>query len=290
MTKITLKNDLITIKNFDLPKASNGIPQLHIIGAMIGNSGSGKSNAAVNLIRECQKQDLFDIYTLISPTGTKDPVTGIQPEKKWSLIKFDEQFGDYNPTILDTVVNNQKQRIVDYQDYLDELELYRKWQNRKKVPLEPWEELFIDENYEDEGPEKPTNPNKRERYPLQCIILDDCGGISQHDESMKNFVSRSRHNNASIINLVQYSKMIPKSYRNQLNMLLIFKTSDKASLKDLWTEFASSDMDVETFLEMFEALEHRHEFIMIDQKVPNRHEKYRHNFDEYIDVDKLTQD
>jgi hypothetical protein len=286
MTSITLRNDLIKIKNYDLPETTNGIPELHIIGCIVGNSGSGKTNAAVNLLQETVRQDLYDVYTIISPTGTKDSETGIQPEKKWSLIEFDEQYSEYNPEILDEIIATQRARIVAYQDYLTEKELYEKWKNRAKVPLKAWEELFINETYDDEM-EEPVNPNKNERYPTQLILLDDCGEISNHDKIMKDFISRSRHNNASVITLVQYVKMIPKSFRNQVNMLMVFKTSDKKSLASLWEEFASSDMTFDTFQTIFDTLKHRHDFIMIDQKISDVDKKYRFNFDEYIVLSRI---
>jgi len=282
--RIHFPNQAIDLKGFQLPKAVNGIPQPHIIGAFVGQSGSGKTTACVNFMERVEAQGLYDVMTLISPTGTLDRETNIRPEPKWGLIDFTETFGDYSPAILNDIISTQKGRIIAFRKYLEALGIWKQTQDPEaSKKLQPWQWIFLND---ETSMERPTNPNPsgRERYPTQMVILDDVGQMSQHDKLMNNFVTRSRHNNASIVACVQYMHQLPRVLRKQLNMIAVFKSADAHYLAEIFGEFASADMTQETFQQIMQALPSRKDFLLIDLKESGNH-RYRVNFDTFLSID-----
>jgi hypothetical protein len=281
--RIPFPNGPINLKGFDLPEAKDGIPQLHIIGAFIGQSGSGKTTACVNMVSRMESQGLYDVITLISPTGVKDEETKIRPEPKWGLIDFTETYKDYTPKVLNQIIKAQKQRIIAYREYLELLKLWKMSQSddgQKK--LKAWQWLFLDEQTQMEKPENP-NPSGKERYPTQLILLDDCGQLSQHDKLMNDFVSKSRHNNASIICCVQYLCQLPRVLRKQLNMIAVFKNADVGYLTEIFKEFCAADMIPEVFHAIMSSLPTRKDFLFIDLKEVGDN-RFRINFDCYLHI------
>jgi hypothetical protein len=64
---------------------------------------------------------------------------------------------------------------------------------------------------------------------------------------------------------------------------IIYKSQDTKNLKNIWSECCANDMQFQKFLQLFEMLDGRHEFVMIDMKAPIER-KYRLNFDKFVDI------
>ena len=75
-----LNNDEIQTKDDYLMLIPRNLPQGFFSLLAVGSSGSGKTNAVINLIEKLKPY--YNVYILISPTGCIDIERGKRGEKK----------------------------------------------------------------------------------------------------------------------------------------------------------------------------------------------------------------
>lgn len=102
----------------------------------------------------------------------------------------------------------------------------------------------------------------------QLLIIDDCSAFLKDNENMKLLSELSknrRHLSLSIILLVQYIYDIPRSVRNQLSALIIFKPANNNDLEVLRKEFINMKKD--DFIELVNfVFENKHDHLFINKE------------------------
>jgi len=284
---INWKNEEVKNRNQQFPKMPEDLPQLPFIACLIGSSGAGKTTTSHNLIAKYQENDAFDRVCLFSPTGTPDEETGLiaDPRLTNSKLRITDMYDKYSDDTLEQIMSEQKEKIVEYKEFLEDTKLWNKY---LKDMNDPDLEQQVLEMYERRGELPPATD--LQRFPSSLCIMDDMGD----DETIKkggkskltNFVCRIRHALFSFMSNYQALAQCPATIRKQTNLWIIYKTQDVKYLKKLYEECCAADMSFKQFMNIFDMLEHRHEFLMIDMKAKDVKRKYRINFDKFLDVSK----
>ena len=282
--KIKFPNNEIKNVNQVFPKMPIDLPQLPFIAVLIGSSGAGKTTTACNLIQKYQDNNAFDRIALFSPTGTPDEQTGLTADPRLSNpnLGISDMFPSYRDQDLEQIMEEQKEKIMERKQFEDDMKLWKKYLNNPDdSQLE--EEVF--DMCEQRGEMPPTCDI--ERYPSSLAVMDDMGddlAVKKTGKSkLNNFVSRIRHCLFSFMANYQALSQCPATIRKQCNLWIIYKSQDTKNLKNIWSECCANDMQFQKFLQLFEMLDGRHEFIMIDMKAPIER-KYRLNFDKFVDI------
>jgi len=99
-----LNNDEIHTKDDYRMMIPRNLPQGFFSLLAVGSSGSGKTNAVINLIEKLKPY--YNVYILISPTGCIDIERGKRGEKKYNKlkIKFDEEYQDYHHGLIREII------------------------------------------------------------------------------------------------------------------------------------------------------------------------------------------
>lgn len=275
-----LSNKVIKSQTYDIPQpVVEGSLKLHFRLGVVGASGSGKTTSIVNFLKQSGyvNKEIFTNIVLISPSGTKNKVTGLRTEGKWEGIPTIE-YEVFNKAVLAEIEKEQLNRILEYKNYLAKKEIFDRFMKDGDEVLTDGELMFLESN----DFKKPQPPFGQTHYPTLLIIFDDCASSTQ-DKLLADFVSKSRHYNCSLICLVQHYAQMSRAMRKQLSSLILFKTLDESLLKLLWTQSCAADMNFKQFLSMFKSLDHRFEFIMMDFTSENC-SRYRRNFDQYLKI------
>lgn len=280
-----MKNQELKIKGgYHLPKISDekGALEQCFRAAFCASSGSGKTNAACNWIRQYYNDpEKVTRRILISPTGCINEM-GIRTDPSWGVVNIDEEHHDFTPAILAQILEDQKVRLMSHKKYLEDKKLYQKFVREGPDSISYHDLLHL---YDEYGLEEPKPEySLTDSYPSLLLILDDCCD-STRSKSMEQLIAKSRHYCINLCFLVQnYSMMSPK-VRNNLNALMMYKTSNHAILKSIYEQNAAGDMTLDEFLNMFEKnLHNKWDFIMMNFQAPKKEDRYFKNFGEKLVV------
>ncbi len=121
-----LNNEEIQTKDDYRMKTPKNLPQGFFSLLAVGSSGSGKTNAVINLIEKLKPY--YNVYILISPTGCIDLERGKRGGKKYNKLKidFDEEYQDYHHGLIREIIFRQKQRLINYEDWLKYAKIYER--------------------------------------------------------------------------------------------------------------------------------------------------------------------
>lgn len=243
-----------------------------------GRSGSGKSNSMMVALLEYQKHNTFDKLILISPSANEDP--------KYDLINFTEKYEEYNPSIIQQIVQSQKEDIEEYKLYLEKLKVYEKFlrstalKSFTKREKEILASMIVLNASGDEMICKPTNDYGREPYCL--IIFDDLAGVAYSNainNPLNSLAYKQRHFRISSCHCTQNLKSISRGIRQQLSTMIIFPTKDYTTLMDICKENCSA-VTPEEFLEFYHKATdgERHSFLLADFNAG----VFRKNYDQLL--------
>jgi len=281
--QIDFKNEDIKNKNQIFPKVSEHLIQLPFIALLIGSSGQGKTTTCLNFIKKYIDENAFDRIALFSPTSVPDERTGISADPRFLQLPITDMYADYTDDDLIDLMERQKDEIKEYKEYLEDIKTWEKYCNN---PTEELEDQCL-EIYERTGNIPPHTELKR--YPSGLIIMDDLTDTLQKTGrgcKLNGFICRIRHNLFSWIGNFQSLSQASSTIRKQCNLFFIFKSSSQKALEQIYNECCSGDMNFKTFLEMFDMLQNRHDFILINLKAKDPKRKYRINFDKYLEISK----
>ena len=272
-------------------KTSPDLPKLHQNCIFVGARGSGKGVAMSNLIRMFQEDGNMDRVLVISPTFLSnreilkdlkiDPEDVFDPDDKECVQKIRD--------IIQSEVN-------DLEQYQAELKLYKLFQ--KKLESSDFISDEMLEAFYHDGDFKPPEHRWGGREPVMGLIVDDSQGSDLfRNRKFQNMVIRHRHEGQfkkggalgiSLFICVQNYKAqngCPRSIRNNVTSLCLFKTKDKKTLEEVADEVAG-EIAPEIFMDVYErAVQGEHDFLFIDlHKKPEHPSMFRRNFDTYLNI------
>ena len=275
------------------------MPKMHFLCACIGKRGSGKMVASVNLL---EKLSTVDRLFYVSPSANSNSTALTRLGK---MLSPEDMYSDVNNiSILTEIVNKIEKERDDYEEYHRKLKLYN--EGKRKVNSD--QPLFsIPDEYLLQYSEGPPKHRWNGKVPCICIYFDDIIGsnlmIGKGAREISRICLYHRHLGgftdpkmpgavgASLLFNTQVLKTsvggMSKALRNNLTLILLFKTKSGKELEELANE-VSGEVSEQVFYDVVrQAHQQPHDFLMIDlHKKPNHpgvgSVAFRRNFDEFI--------
>lgn len=272
------KETRTSLKNFKSPyviKTDKNDPLLPSIFTYCGARGSGKTYAAVSMLRSFEKKGYITRSFLICPTHKSNRIF----ENLKTLDEMDccDEEGKFSKAMNDLM----DQIKSDWQIFEDEkkyLKVYKKYVRKSHSLKFEEESLLEQENYR--RPEKLKQPG-------HMVIFDDCQNTSVYSNNVRNnllqhLAIKHRHIPVSICFLVQSWAGLPKTLRLNSVVFLLFKTGNRRELYWIWENFGAS-IEFEQFMEMYShAVEEKHSFLYIDTAPKKDYMRFRKGFNKYL--------
>ena len=275
----TIHNKPIPVISKNKISTSQYMMKLHTLMSFIGHRGSGKTNTAVLLAKQLQDERAINHIFIISPTYYSNPIFQILN------IPQENIYEDIDNVLTD--IQEIQDRVKELRNEYDFSILYRKVYNKL---LKKGEDYMNDDELQILEKGDFLEPDYIE-FPKCLLIVDDCSHsklYSQGRNSFTNLCLRHRHiakgTGISIFMLVQNWKSgIPKSLRQNLCQIIIYKTHDKSQIKDMYNEILGGVMNEEKFNEIYNyATNEPHNFLFIDLNPKIKKYQYRKNFNEAL--------
>ena len=285
-------NEIQVIDDYKM-KTPKGLPQGFFSLLTVGSSGSGKTNAVLNLIEKLKPY--YNVYILISPTGCIDIERGKRGEKKYNKlkIKFDEEYQEYHHGLIGQIMSRQKKRLIDYED----------WLKYKKIYDKAIEHLTKNDNQEDAiysfkdvefilkfnfcTPNDKTE-FKQQIPPTAMLIIDDMAStpIYSNGSSLGELINlqmKNRHYKMSVFNLLQAYKLCPRSIRLNSRVMMLFPCKSKKMILE-FSDTCNGQYTPEEFLKLYDyaTRDKPYDFLYIDCN-----EGFRKNFNKKLDINKI---
>jgi thymidine kinase len=273
-----IQNNIVHGNDYELPNVGEHLPPLNWVMLAVGSTGSGKTTATINLIKEYQKFKAFDNIALVSPTAVPDAnsKSGFVPETKFQKnLKITELYDKLTDNVIKKIKDNQNQRIDDYMTYLEMCKVYKRIM--REDPTLTDDQIL---NYYDKyGFKAPTCEYKH--MPTLLIICDDITN-SARLTILSDFASKSRHCCASMCVLCQSLVQMSPTLRQQASVMILFKTASLHVIQTVYEEMANSDMPIEEFVDIMKLPQSKKDFILINLKEIDKNRRYRLNFNQYL--------
>jgi hypothetical protein len=296
MKQIKMPNMKIKVpegKAFAVESPEN-MPRGHFLLACVGKRGSGKMVSTINFI---EKFKAIDRLFYVSPSansnsGALNTLSGI--------LDPDDMYSDVNDiTLLADIVKKIEAERDEYEEYHEKMKIWK--QTQKEVKHKPIfsinEQHLITWN---EG--KPTH-KWNGKIPVLCIFFDDIIGsqlllgkgqreiarLCLYHRHLAGFTN-PKHGGAvgcSMLFNVQSWKTsaggLPKALRNNLTIMILFKTSSQKELEDI-SESVEGEIPKEKFYAVCdEAWKEPHDFLLIDLHPKSNHPSmFRRNLDTFL--------
>jgi hypothetical protein len=275
----------------DVPKE---LPQGFFSLLSVGASGSGKTNATLNLIKKLKPY--YNRYILISPTGCYDEERQQRAEKKYDKLKidFDEEHSCYHRGLIGQILQRQREKLIEYETWKRYKDVYARFirfmkANKKLAQLEPvmWGfpdlDILLAHDFAD-----PKDPYyfPTQIAPTAMLIIDDMASTPIYNThslgELTNLQMKNRHYKMSVLNLVQAYKLCPRSIRLNSRVMMLFPCKSEKMIKE-FADTCNNQYNPEQFLKMFEyaTRDKPYDFLYIDNAEPKG---FRKNFNERLDV------
>ena len=272
------------------------MPKMHFLCAVVGKRGSGKMVASVNLL---EKLEAVDRLIYVSPSA-KSNSAGLARLKH--MLAPEDMYDNVNDiSILSEIVAKIEKERDDLEEYRRKLKQYNSAMKKVSSDMPIFQ---IDPDMLLAFAEGPPTPHRwGGKPPCICIYFDDILGsqlmIGKGAREMARICLYHRHLGgytdpkepgaigASLLFNVQSWKTsvggLPKALRNNLTLMLLFKTKSGKELQEI-AEEVSGEIDEGTFSHVYgQAMQEPHDFLMIDlHKKANHPSMFRRNFDEFI--------
>jgi len=259
----------------DKRKIPDGLFKPHMTTLISGKTGSGKSTALIRMLKAYCDAGVFQKVVLISPTASYD--------QKYKMLPLTDVYEDYSDSLLDEVMEEQKEDMEEYKQNEEDIRLYTKYMTSKKLTNKELLRLYTMMNPMTEELEKPVQ--RFDKLPYLAVILDDLGGtpaFRNGNNFLNSIVCKSRHYLTNFFVCVQHPYQCPRALRSQCSHVLLFATKDKKLLEELAKENCSH-LSPDQFVQLFQyATTDPYSFMLCDFKK----DEVRKNFDEVL---KMTQ-
>ncbi len=277
-----LENKEVVCAPRRLPKTPAHLPKAHTLAGFFGVVRSGKTNAAVNLIKEYIKYGTFNYLYLISPSYESNTCLHTL---EFEMIKGQ----DSRRAVADLmeILDDIKAKNNAYLFEQEYTKVYNKWRKGDRLEFDETM-MLVRANYR--VPEKIS-------WPRPAIFIDDMINTELMANTINNELSNlSFHHRhieggvgVSIFQMVQTFKSgIPKGVRGNLSLLMLFPTCNMTEIEDIYKEVANN-VTFDTFKKMFfEATKEKHGFLLIDRYAePDR--QFGINFNKKFIVDPIEE-
>jgi len=251
--------------------------------------------ASVNLL---EKLEAVDRLFYVSPSA-KSNSAGLARLK--NMLALEDMYDDVNNvSILTEIVEKVEKERDDLEEYRRKLKLYNQAMSRINSDMPLWQ---IDTDMMLAFAEGPPKHRWNGKPPCIVIYFDDILGsqlmIGKGAREIARICLYHRHLGgytdpkepgaigASLLFNAQAWKTsvggLPKALRNNLTLMLLFKTKSGKELLEI-AEEVSGEVSEQTFIEVYkQAMHDPHDFLMIDlHPKPNHPSMFRKNFDEFI--------
>jgi len=209
------------------------LPQGFFSLLSVGASGSGKTNATLNLIKKLKPY--YNRYILISPTGCYDEERQQRAEKKYDNLKieFDEEHHCYHKGLIREIVERQREKLIEYEEWKRYSAVFARFEkflvnNRVRAAMEPvmWGfkelDMLLKYNF--------AHPSEEGMFPTQIVptamlVIDDMASTPIYTNALGELIElqmKNRHFKMSVLNLVQAYKLCPRSIRLNSSVMMLF--------------------------------------------------------------------
>ena len=216
---------------------------------------------------------VFQKVILISPTAAFDA--------KYKMLPLTEVHENYSEPLLNEIMEEQKTDMDDYRQTEEDIKLYNKFMQHKRLTKKELLRLYTMLNPMTEEFEKPVQ--QYDKLPYTAVILDDLGGtpaFKNGNNALNSIVCKSRHYLTNFFVCVQHPYQCPRALRSQCSHVMLFATKDKKLLEELAKENCSH-LSPDEFVQLFQhATSEPHSFMLCDFK----RDEVRKNFDEIIKI------
>ena len=178
-------------------------------------------------------------------------------------------------------MEEQKTDIDDYKQTEEDIKLYSKFMQHKRLTKKELLRLYTMLNLMTEEFEKPVQ--QYDKLPYTAVILDDLGGtpaFKNGNNALNSIVCKSRHYLTNFFVCVQHPYQCPRALRSQCSHVMLFATKDKKLLEELAKENCSH-LSPDEFVQLFQhSTGEPHSFMLCDFK----RDEVRKNFDEILKI------
>jgi hypothetical protein len=262
--------------------------QKPFLGSIIGQRGSGKTNALLSLIFHADRYKLFDKIYLFAPMafGSEPKYDLIENKqgKHYELYKYhtftDDIFKDVYDEIQDDI-NDYKEWYMKHKLYQRFLKNGLKGMNRDEV------QNVLDMMIDEDTIQEPVC--KWKHMPTSLLVFDDLVGNTDLYKptprgAFWSFSIHHRHLLSSCLFITQSygSGAVPKQIRANLSLLMLFDL--KKEIKKQVSDEMCGNMNEERFIELWEkACVNPYDFFMINFDAKKEH-RFRKNFDTILSL------
>jgi len=266
------------------------LPKLHQNTIFCGKRGSGKGVAMYNMIKRFRDCGKMDRLFVISPTFNSN---------KKLLEEFNIDSGDIyddldnDKCVLDIVskIEAEARELETYRALMKQYQRFKRLMDRGDHISDDLLEAFYDGNGF-----PPPQHKWGGKEPVMGLIVDDAQGSNLFkSRKFQNFIIRHRHVGAfesggalgcSVFICIQSymaQNGCPRSVRNNITSMCLFKTKDEKELDQVSREM-SGEVSPEQFVNVYnQAIRDPHDFLFVDlHKKPSQPSMFRRNFDTYL--------
>lgn len=269
-----LDNKEIKTKNEDLPKFSADIMQPYFRLNISGASGTGKSNAFINLFEK--------MYPNLTMTYVVSASIHNDKKQEQAFIDRENVMVFDNPSIelLQSIIEEVEDIGERWREYIKMKKLYDKWKKLgyDETKLNPKELIQLYKiNFQPDH-----MPYASKTKPNILLFLDDLAGLDILKHKLfENMVIKARHKNLNIALTNQSWKMVSPVWRRNSTAFMIFKTLDMNQIKGIFDEIQGLFKSFDEFIEAYNyATEDKHSFLYVD--INDKINPIRKNFNEVI--------
>jgi hypothetical protein len=269
----TITNETIKDGSDDKRKLPPGLFKPHMTWMISGKTGSGKSTALIRMLKAYCDAGVFQKVILISPTAAFDV--------KYQMLPLTDVYEEYSDELIKDIMEEQKADMDDYKQTEEDIKLYNKFMQHKRLTKKELLRLYTMLNPMTEEFEKPVQ--RYDKLPYTAVILDDLGGtpaFKNGNNALNSIVCKSRHYLTNFFVCVQHPYQCPRALRSQCSHVMLFATKDKKLLEELAKENCSH-LSPDEFVQLFQhSTGDPHSFMLCDFK----RDEVRKNFDDILKI------
>lgn len=257
---------------------------LHLLCAVIGGRGSGKSSFALKLTKMYDTAKSFDRIIIFSTTAHKEPkMKNFLASKTYAELSH---YKGFSTTDLQNEMDRMESDIEEYRHYKTKLEIWNRFvYSDYNVDAMDYDDLTL---LDEMDFTKPKPPNKSGMFPCHLLILDDLVGKKVFNANMSglanNLLISHRHYSCSVMILSQtFTNFVPKAVRtNNIGLWILFGTKCDKTMKEI-ADDVSSKVSPEDFVKAWKfATEKPYTPLICDYDTTIDERRFRQGLDKLI--------